>query len=112
MTGTDDFAVLARDVPPGKTGLFFWGTSGQAAVPFLGGTLCVAPSLTRGPVSISIGNAPCDAGFVLPFTQALMSQEGFDVCETVHGQWWMRDPQNPDGTGVALTDGIEFTIDF
>ena len=112
LTGTDDFAVLARDVPPGKTGLFFWGTSGKVAVPFLGGTLCVAPSLTRGPVLLSSGAVPCDGGFVLPFTQALMSQEGLDVCQAVHGQWWMRDPQNPDGTGVALTDGIEFTIDF
>ena len=112
LTGSDDFAVLARDVPPGRTGLFFWGTSGRVAVPFLGGTLCVAPSLTRGPVLLSTGVAPCDGGFVLPFTQALMQQEGLDVCQTVNGQWWMRDPQNPDGTGVALTDGVEFTVDF
>jgi len=23
------------------------------------------------------------------------------------GQYWMRDPANPDGTGVALSDAIE-----
>ena len=112
LTGSDDFAVLARDVPPGKTGLFFWGTNGRVAVPFLGGTLCVAPSLTRGPVLLSSGAAPCDGGFVLPFTQALMQSQGFSACQTVNGQWWLRDPQNPDGTGAALTDGVEFTIDF
>jgi len=109
-TGPDDFAVVCRDVPPGKNGLFFFGTSGAAALPWLGGTLCVQPPLTRNLPITSIGAPPCDGGYVQPFTQAQMAAEGLTPGDQVHGQWWMRDPQNPDGTGVALSDGIQITI--
>jgi hypothetical protein len=25
-------------------------------------------------------------------------------------QWWLRDPQNPDGTNVALSNALEVTL--
>ena len=43
-TGPDDFLVTARDTLAGKPGLFFWGTTGPAALPFLGGRCaCLRP---------------------------------------------------------------------
>jgi hypothetical protein len=31
------------------------------------------------------------------------------VGQTRWYQWWYRDPTHPDGTGVALSDGLEVT---
>ena len=106
--GPDDFVVAARDVLTGVPGLFFWGTSGPTALPFLGGTLCVQPGLQRGPILVSTGPADCDAGYAFLFAQALAQQYGIVPGTTVNGQFWMRDPAHPDGTGVALSDAVEF----
>lgn len=106
--GPDDFLITARDVLVGTPGLFFWGTSGPAAIPFLGGTLCVQPSLQRGPPLASSGPGDCDAGYAFLFSQSVALQYGITPGTTVNGQFWMRDPQSPDGTGVALSNGVEF----
>jgi len=106
--GPDDFLITARDVLMGKPGLFFWGTNGGAALPFLGGTLCVQPPLQRGPVLLATGPSDCNAGYAFPFTQSLAVQQGILGGTVVDGQFWMRDPDHPDGTGVALSNGIEF----
>lgn len=107
--GSDDFLISARDVLTGKPGLFFWGTSGRAALPFLGGVLCVQPPLQRGPVLLAMGPSDCSAGYAFPFTQALAAQHGIVGGTVVDGQFWMRDPDHPDGTGVALSNGVEFS---
>ena len=107
-SGPDDFLVLTREALAQKPGLFFFGTSGPINVPFLGGTLCVSPPLERTPVQLSLGAADCLAGYVFHFSQAHAANEGIAPGDTVHGQFWMRDPQNVDGTGVALTDAVEF----
>jgi len=106
--GPDDFFLTARDVLVGKPGLFFWGTIGPTAVPFLGGTLCVQPPLQRGPVLVSTGPADCEAGYLLHFSHALAEQFGVAPGSVVNGQFWMRDPANADGTGVALSNAVEF----
>jgi len=41
---------------------------------------------------------------------ACKDTQGLSPCDVINGQWWMRDPQNPDGTGVALSDGIQLEI--
>jgi len=109
ITGVDDFLVLARDTVPGKPGLFFWGSSGSVAVPFLGGTLCVQPGLTRTGIQVAPGTASCDGGYAFHFSQSYMNAQGVSAGDTVNGQFWSRDPDHPDGTGVGLTDAIEFT---
>jgi len=108
--GPDDFLVLTRNAAPAKPGLFFWGQNGPVAAPFLGGTLCVLPPLVRTPVQLSSGPAPCAAGYAHHFDQATMASAGLAPGAQVHGQFWMRDPAHPDGTGVVLTDGLAFTI--
>ena len=110
LTGPDDFTVRCDGVPPQKTGLLFWGVNGPAALPFLGGTLCVQPPLSRTLPQPATGAGPCGGGYAFPFSQALMDTQGLSPCDVINGQWWMRDPQNPDGTGVALSDGIQLEI--
>ena len=109
-TGPDDFVVLGTDVPPFKTGLFFFGGAGPAVIPFFNGTLCVQPPLTRTLPQAAAGPPPCGASYAFPFTQAEMQLEGLEPCDRIWGQWWLRDPANPDGTGVALSNAIEVEI--
>ena len=30
--------------------------------------------------------------------------------QTIHAQWYYRDPAHPDGTGAGLSDAIEYAI--
>jgi len=110
LTGADDFGIVCEGVSAQKTGLFFFGTSGPAALPFLGGTLCVQPGLTRTLPQPAVGGSPCSAAYAFAFTQVFMATVGLDPGTDVHGQWWMRDPQHPDGTGVALSDGLAWQV--
>lgn len=110
VTGPDDFVVAATPVPPKKNGLFFFGTSGPAAVPFQGGTLCATPPLQRGSIRQSTPGAGCTAAIADRLTQAEMAAHGLDPGERLWGQFWLRDPAHPDGTGTSLSDALEIQI--
>jgi len=105
-----DFLVLARDTLPSKPGLFFYGLAGPASLPFLGGTLCVAPPLARTQPLLASPGTGCDGGYAFGASQAFFDSAGLDPGETVHGQFWMRDPEHPDGTGAALSNAVEFSV--
>lgn len=105
-----DFLVLARDVLPSKPGLFFYGLGGPTNLPFLGGTLCVVPPLARTPVLLASPGTGCDGGYAFLASQAFFASAGLDPGETVHGQFWMRDPDHADGTGVGLSNAVEFSV--
>lgn len=107
VAGPDDFVVSAAQVLPKKNGVFFFGTAGQAATPFLGGTLCATPPLQRSPIQQATSGAGCAASIAYPFSQADMATYGLDPGEHVWGQFWMRDPAQLDGTGTSLSDAIE-----
>ena len=49
LTGPDDLAFRAREVPANVFGMFFWGTGPNAAIPAFGGTLCVHPPCNAQP---------------------------------------------------------------
>ena len=83
-----------------KPGLVFHGQA-PIAVPFFGGTLCAAPPLQRGPVVLSDPTGQMQSSDFLTFA---------DVGKTRVYQWWYRDPQHPDGTGVGLSDALETTV--
>lgn len=106
--------VTATQVLNNKSGLFFYGTSGMAEIPFFGGTLCVMPPLQRTSIQLSGGNPPpddCSGSFTFDFNA--LAQSGFDpaLMPGIHiqAQFWSRDPLHPDGTGIGLTDAIELT---
>jgi len=115
LTNPGPFQIDAVQLLNGKNGLFFYGSMGRAALPFQGGTLCMFPPLRRTSVQFSGGNmGPPDCSGVLTFDFNAWFQGGNDtllaVGQTIDGQFWTRDPQQADGTGVGLTDAIEFSL--
>ena len=110
LGGADDFVIRAINVLNQKSGLCFWG-SASSAVPFQGGTKCVAPPTVRAPISNSGGNVgpdDCSGEYVFPLTHAYMTANGMGVGATFYAQWWTRDPGSLSNTG--LSDGLRFTI--
>lgn len=95
----DDFHVLCFNGVPNKTGVPYYSST-QAAIPFQGGFLCAQPPVLRGaPFNFDI------TGYIdiaWPITAQM-------VGTTENIGFWFRDPQNPDGTNVGLSDAISVT---
>ena len=113
LSAQANFFVTCDDVTNQQPGLWFHGP-GPQSTPFLGGTLCVTPPFTRGPVVMSGGSPPgtvdCSGSLSWLIPKQWMANHGWTVGTTVHGQWWFRDPTHPDGTGIGLSDAIQFTV--
>lgn len=112
-SGAGGYRVVLNGADVGKVGIFFTSNQGRAAIPFRGGTLCMAPPLVRGPIRLSAGTAgACDGSFTLIINDGNPlppAGGGFDPGpgQSTTIQAWMRDPQHPDGTGSALSDAVE-----
>jgi hypothetical protein len=75
-----------------------WGDNPDSA-PFNGGILCIAPPLTRGPMTLTSGAGTASfAPTILPS----------DVGKLRRYQWWFRDPGDAFGTG--LSNGLIVTF--
>ncbi|MBI5435268.1 MAG: PD40 domain-containing protein [Planctomycetes bacterium] len=112
VSGPDAFFVWAYDVLPQKSGLLFWGLQPHGA-PFLGGTLCVKPPLVRSPVMSThplVGLWSCDAAYSYQFRQSEMASHGLSAGDTLHAQFWGRDPGFAPPDNVSLSDAIRFTL--
>lgn len=95
------FAVTASGGLPNKLGLFFFSAAGPASVPFNHGTLCLQTPLSRLPVLHldASGSAFQPVGVTPPM-----------VGTTRWYQLFYRDPQNADGTGLGLSNGLAVTF--
>jgi len=113
VSGAGDYRLLLIDAEGRKNGLFFASVSGKATIPFQGGTLCMNPPLARGPVlNTGGGLGQCNGSFGLVINDGdPLPPNGSGLDAGPGGvslmQAWMRDPQNPDGFGTALSDAIE-----
>jgi hypothetical protein len=109
------FLVTATNVLGQKTGMVIYGTSGRTAVPFGGGTLCVAAPLRRTPAQNSGGSASgadCTGQYAFDFNAWIAI--GFDPAlvpgAVVDAQYWSRDPGFAPPDNIGLTDALEFAI--
>ena len=104
------FTVGASQVTAGDIGLLFYSKSGPAAVPFLGGTLCLAGGVTRTPGANSGGAGACGGALAFDFNAwAASGQDPALVAgQPVWGQFWFRDP--PASAGIGLTNGLAFQL--
>lgn len=112
LSGPDDFEIRAVQILNQKTGLMFWGMQSSAS-PFHGGTLCVQTPVVRTPMQISggtLGGPDCSGTYSFAMTQAYMTAKGLRSGDTVHAQYWSRDPGFPGLQGVSLTNGLQFDV--
>lgn len=85
---------------PNVSAISFSGAA-RAALPFAGGWMCATTPLVRQPLVTLDGSGAAQTP--VAFAQGFVGQVR---CF----QWWLRDPQNPDGTNVALSNALEVTL--
>lgn len=103
-SAADSFFIVADSAGIGNVaGVPFFGRRGPRAHAWKGGTLCAEGPLERLPP--------------LTFDPFGVAQVQVDVGPNEVGltrwfQFWFRDPQHPDGTGIGLTDAVQVTTCF
>jgi hypothetical protein len=113
--------VRAHLVRNQKSGLLFYGVTGQSAAPFQGGTLCVAPPIRRTPATNS-GGSPlpandCSGVFSIDMLAFAKGQLGGSPLPAltlpgtlVRCQWWGRDPGFPAPNNTTLSNAAEYEV--
>jgi hypothetical protein len=116
------FTVFSNFTLNNKSGLMFYGVSGQAALPFQGGTLCVAAPIKRTPGVNSFGNPPpndCSGVFIIDMNQFAAGLGGGTPLPalslsgtTVNCQWWGRDPGYAAPNNTSLSLALEYIVGY
>lgn len=110
ISNSSTFFVTAHSVLNQKLGHMFWGQT-PSALPFYGGTKCVAAPTLRTPNQNSGGSAAgndCTGAYSFQFDNNYMLAQGLTAGDAIYCQFWSRDPADPKTVG--LTDGLSFTI--
>ncbi len=96
-------------------GQFFYSTSGAAANPFLGGSLCMKGPIDRIPPLVGTGGSVgstsvCDSSIVQDFNARI--QSGADAALVPGAQVWIQGWARDTGAfqGVQLSDALTFVI--
>ena len=106
------FAITASNILSQRSGLLFYSHA-PLAVPFQGGTKCVADPVMRTPVQNSGGSttvADCTGTYSLDFNARIQSavDPTLTAGAEVFAQYWSRDPLSPSTTN--LSDALRFVI--
>ena len=114
LTGPDDFHLGCDELVNANFGVLIWGDT-EASLPYMNATLCVQPPLIRKQLQFTAGNSSggvvdCSGNLHSGFSQAYMTGRLLFAGTRVSAQYWYRDPENTDGTGVALSNAVSFTV--
>ncbi len=104
------FVVTCTNALNQRSGLLFHGST-ATAVPFQGGTLCVAQPVRRTVVQSSGGSVSgndCSGTHAYGFTTAEFNAAALLPGDIVFCQWWMRDPASPSTT--SLSNALRFSV--
>lgn len=112
-TSLNAFTITCSQVINQRAGLLFYGTNGPSALPFKGGTMCVALPIRRTPVQQSGGSTTVtDCSGVFGFDFNAWARSNVDPLllagTTVDTQYWYRDPAST--FFVGLSDAAEFVL--
>jgi hypothetical protein len=105
------FVLNVTQVEPINIGIYFYSAVGPAAVPFLGGFLCLGGSITRLPPSAAGGAAACSGQYSADFNAYLAANQPGLRAPGQHfwAQCWFRDPPAPIGQS-GLSDAVHFVL--
>jgi hypothetical protein len=111
-TAGSGFTLSVGDLPPERNATLLYGHWLPTTLPFAGGTLCVAPPLSRTPLLTSHGTGPCGASLSFDFNAWIAA--GADPA-LVNGrpvwiQCWTRDPPAAYVGKLNLSDAVYFVI--
>lgn len=114
LTGPDDFHLGCNELVNANFGVLIWGDT-EASIPYMNATLCVQPPLIRKQIQFTAGSSTggvldCSGTLHSGFSQSYMNGRLLFAGTRVSAQYWYRDPENIDGTGVALSDAVSFTV--
>ncbi len=112
VSGVDDFHVIATAELNHQSGIAFFGRH-SASAPFAGGTLCVQHPVVRTPLQDSGGNAgpdDCSGAYDFHASHAWFALHGWGSGDQVFAQYWSRDPAQPVGAKIALSNALHFTL--
>lgn len=112
LGGLDDFVVSASNLLNQRQGLMLWGLT-PTAVPFGGGTRCVAAPSVRMPQQSAGGSASgldCTGAFTQPFSDAYMASQSLTAGMHVHFQFWSRDSGFAPPNSIGLTDALRVML--
>ncbi|MEZ6018324.1 MAG: right-handed parallel beta-helix repeat-containing protein [Planctomycetota bacterium] len=111
LSGPDDFALVAEQLTSQSFALATVGTAATAS-PLAGGLVCVGALRARvGPLGTGgLPGAPpsCEGRVSLRLDQVLLGSLGAGT--RGYAQVFFRDVAHPDGTGMAMTQGLEFLV--
>ncbi len=117
---TSGFVVSTSSIRNQRPGVLLYGLSGRAALPFGGGTLCLAGSIRRA-AAVNSGGSPsgADCSGVLSvdmnaFARGLLGGSP-DRALSLPGarigcQWWSSDPLPGNPNNPGLSDALEYSV--
>lgn len=114
-SASSGFTISADSIRNQQNGLLFYGVNERAALPWLGGTLCVEPPLRRTALSNSGGSpasaSDCSGVLSLDFNAwaAAANDPALFPGQRVRAQFYSRDVGAP--ANLNLTDAIEFYLE-
>jgi hypothetical protein len=115
-SATSGFAIDVTSMEGEKSGLIFYGVSGDTALPWGAGSsfMCVDAPVQRTTIQGSGGTAgACDGAMTLDWLDYAAANPGalgtpFAPGAAVWAQGWFRDPPSPKGT--SLSNALLFTV--
>lgn len=117
VSSPDPYLIAVQPALNLKPGLLLYGLVGGALLPFNGGVLCVQPPYRRTPAQPAGGSPPpivdCSGAYGFDFNAWLRdgNEPSVQPGDKVSTQYWMRDPDHPDGSGLSLSNAHDFVVE-
>lgn len=111
LSQSQPFLIKASLLPTRQFGLLSYGL-GPREVPLFGGTHCIQLPTWRSAIVFSGGGGPCSGTFAFDLNAWLQAQahRQFVPGTAVFAQWAFRDPAEPSGHAIGLSNALEFRI--